>query len=520
MDSIYADQQLIALDDGAFRAEATRRIEALKAAATAEEAESLYRGQVLPCEAERLRRDATHQASRGEPPLALLFVTVGAQADSPALAVIASPAEFVVLVHSDKERCQAEQVVERLGLTANRGILCSIGDGTRISDLYRVCFDEWQRRGRPERVAFDLTGGLKTMSAAAAAAGFAIPGAAVHYIEAEQPRIHGKTFWINERRITLDNPFIVFGEIRRESARALLASRAYPAAAALYKELAGQTGQPADDFRARLAKGYAAFDALSFDDAASILGGLANDLDAREWDTLALRQDFVIAGRAHVRANAEGARILAAFVQSISDGKDPVREKDSLEADACRDFICMLIEVAARRRAADQHDVAALLGYRASEAVVQRRLALRGSVDPGSVDWQALATNANLSVEDLITRYNKGTAAHHRLDAGSLPVRVGRVQAFGLLAVAFPDDVAAENNIRKFAGIGEARNRSLLAHGLARLSTDTVGELIENTQSLFSRMLKIEAVAPADQEALRRRYRFLDVLGDWTDRTE
>lgn len=519
MGDIYDDQQLIALDDAAFNAEATRRIEALRRAVAVEEAESFYRGQVLPCEAERLKRDAKRRAHKGEARLELLFVTVGAQADSPALAVIASPAEFVVLVHSNKERRQAEQVVERLGLTANRGILCSIGDGTRISDLYRVCFDEWQRRGRPERVAFDLTGGLKTMSAAAAAAGFAIPGAAVHYIEAEQPRIHGKTFWINERRITLDNPFIVFGEIRRESARALLASRAYPAAAVLYEEITGQTGQPADAFRAQLTKGYTAFDALRFDDAASILDGLANDLDAREWDTLALRQDFVIAGRAHVRANAEGARILAAFVQSISDGKDPVREKDSLGADACRDFICMLIEAAARRRAADQHDVAALLGYRASEAVVQRRLALRGSVDPSIVDWQALARSANLSVEDLIKNYNSKTKRNYHLEVASLPSRMGRAQAFGLLAVAFPNDVAAENDIKKFAGLGEARNRSLLAHGLARLSTDTVGKLIENTQSLFTRMLEIEAVASADQEALRQRYRFLDVAGDWAERT-
>lgn len=519
MGDIYDDQQLIALDDAAFNAEATRRIEALRRAVAVEEAESFYRGQVLPCEAERLKRDAKRRAHKGEARLELLFVTVGAQADSPALAVIASPAEFVVLVHSNKERRQAEQVVERLGLTANRGTLCSIGDGTRISDLYRVCFDEWQRRGRPERVAFDLTGGLKTMSAAAAAAGFAIPGAAVHYIEAEQPRIHGKTFWINERRITLDNPFIVFGEIRRESARALLASRAYPAAAVFYEEIAGQTGQAADDCRAQLAKGYAAFDALRFEEAANILTGLADDLDARERDTPDLRTDALVAGRARIHANADGARILADFVKSIDAGQDPVREKASLEADACRDFICMLIESTARQRKAHQHDVAALLAYRASEAVVHRRLVLRGGVDPGSVDWQALATNANLSVDDLITRYNKGTAAHHRLDAGSLPVRVGRVQAFGLLAVAFPNDVAAENDILKFAGLGEARNRSLLAHGLARLSPDTVGRLIKDSESLFSRMLKIEAVAPADQEALWQRYRFLDVAGDWADRT-
>lgn len=444
----------------------------------------------------------------------LLFVTVGAQADSPALAIIASPARFVVLLHTEKEQSRAEAVVNRLELKASEAALQSIGDGTRILDLYRVCFEEWQKRGRPKRVAFDLTGGLKTMSAAAAAAGFAIPGGKVFYIEADQPRIHGSVFWVNERRICLDNPFVVFGEIRRESARALLASRAYPAAAALYDELAGQTGQLADAFRARLAKAYAAFDALDFRQAEKTLSRLADELDARERDTPELRDDAVVAGRDQVRANAEGARVLADFVKVIGDDRDPVRERDTLIKDACPDFIAMLLEQAARRRAADQHDVAALLAYRASEAIVQRRLALRGGIDPSAVDWQTLAKKAEVRVEDLVARYNGVTKKDYHFEVASLPSRLGRAQAFGLLAVAFASDVAEEKEIGKFAGLGEARNRSLLAHGLARLNRDTVGKLVDNTEQLFSRMLEIEQVAPADREVLRRRYRFLDVKGD------
>lgn len=269
---------LAGLDDAAFAAEAERRITRLKAAENADEAQRIYSQEVLPCEAERLRREAKRRKDAGEQPLDLLFVTVGAQPDSPALAIIASPAQFAVLLHTDRERSQAEQVVQRLGLSASCAKLRSIGDGTRILDLYQVCFGEWQDRGRPQRVAFDLTGGLKTMSAAAAAAGFAIPGSTVYYIDADQPRIHGKILWVNERRISLDNPFVVFGEIRRESARALLGSRSYGSAAAMYEQLHGQTRLPADDIRARLAKGYAAFDALKFEEAADLLDGLAPDL--------------------------------------------------------------------------------------------------------------------------------------------------------------------------------------------------------------------------------------------------
>lgn len=45
---MLTDSSLAKLDDAAFRAEADRRIEALKAAATAEEAKRLYQESVLP----------------------------------------------------------------------------------------------------------------------------------------------------------------------------------------------------------------------------------------------------------------------------------------------------------------------------------------------------------------------------------------------------------------------------------------------------------------------------------------
>lgn len=522
MGNDYADPQLAAFDEAEFNAEAARRIEALKAAPTLEDARNRYRALVLPCEAERLRREAQRRRDQGEEPFDLLFVTVGAQADSPALAIIATPARFVVLLHTNKEQGHAEEVVNRLGLLAKGASLRSIGDGTRILDLYRVCFDEWQTRGRPRRVAFDLTGGLKTMSAGAAAAGFAIPGGAVFYIEADQPRIHGTNFWINERRINLENPFVVFGEIRRESARALLASRAYPAAAVLYQELAGQTRQPGDDFRARLAKGYAAFDALRFEEAASILGGLAHDLDARERDTPALRHDVIIAGRAQVRANAEGAHLLRDLVSTVGDQQntDPLTERKVLVADGCREFIALLLAAAARQHAARQFDVAGLLAYRASEAVVTRRLALRGGIDPSNVDWHVLTSAAGCGVADFVKRYNDASKnKEYHLDANSLPSRLGRAPAFNALAAAFPDDVALAIDIKKFGGLGEARNRSLLAHGFSQLSERTANQLLESTECLFNRMLEIEAVAPADRDALRQRYRFLDVERDWVDRT-
>lgn len=67
--SICADLQLTALDDAAFKAEAARRIEPLTETTTAEEAKRLYCEQALPCDAERIRRNAERRRDEGEQPV-------------------------------------------------------------------------------------------------------------------------------------------------------------------------------------------------------------------------------------------------------------------------------------------------------------------------------------------------------------------------------------------------------------------------------------------------------------------
>jgi hypothetical protein len=242
-------EPFLSLDDAAFKHAADEAIERLGASASHEDAKRIYNDKVLPLERERVRREAV-----GRVPLDLLFVTVGAQEDSPILAAIASPAHFVVFLHTDEEKPHADATIHALQLDGTEGALKSIGDGKDPAVLYRAVFDEWKQRGRPNTVGVDITGGLKVMSAAASAAAFSLPGGHTYYIDADRLRPHGRESWVRERRIELPNPFQVFGEIRRATGRELLRKRQYAAAAAVYGELFDQE----DRSRAELAQGSAA----------------------------------------------------------------------------------------------------------------------------------------------------------------------------------------------------------------------------------------------------------------------
>lgn len=492
-----ACEPFLSLDDAAFKRVAGDAIERLGASISGDEAARIYRDEVLPLEMERIRREAV-----GRDPLDLLFVTVGAQTNSPILAAIASPAHFVVLLHTDKEKNPAVDTIHTLRLCPVEGKLTSIGDGKGPGELYRVVFDEWKQRGRPKNVGLDITGGLKIMSAAASAAAFSLPDGHTYYIDADRPSHHGREWWVRERRIELANPFQVFGEIRRATGRELLQKRQYAAAAAVYGELIDEE----DRSRTALAKGYDALDRLDFATAAVLLEELCKRLDIFSHDPRG-KLDGVVTLRAAIRANVEGAQRLDHLL-TISGKDDPGRNLNALRSSECLDFGEMLLARAECEHTAP--DVAALLAYRCLELIPQRRLALRGNTDPSSVDWDQLAKQCERSVEDLIAQYNNADNLQ-KLDPKNLPSEISSVVAFRLLAVAFPDDVAKVKDLSTVAGVGTSRNRSLLAHGLEKLSDKAGNNIRTKARQLFNALLEIEHVSHDDRAALKQRHTFVEV---------
>jgi CRISPR-associated protein (TIGR02710 family) len=481
----------------------------LHGAPTADEARAIYKAEVFPLEEERVRREADRRGRDGDPRLDLLFLTVGAQSDSPFLASVATPAEFLVLLHTDRSRTAATEVVDRLGISAAKGQLHEVGDGKNPNLLYATVFDTWNERRRPARVGVDLTGGLKTMSAGAAAAGFALPGGRVFYIEADQPRIHGVPFWINEHRIELGNPFRTFGEIRRDSARALLAAGRFGPAAAAFEDLYRHAGFESDRMPAQLAAGYDAIERLEFSRATSCLAEVVAGLDRRR-DQGGSDVSSLAEHARHIRGNLEGAQALAVFQARCQGGTETPLE--ALHAAEYLDFIAVLLASARRREAEGLHDIAALLGYRALEAIVQRRFALRSGMMSGTVDWALLPARCGRSTDEIVSDYNRATKqVEHRLDATAPRTEFPSAATYTLLAAAFPDDVARQSEIQKFAGLGRTRNKSLLAHGFRNLEPSGIKALLDYGEILFERLMDVERVADGTRRALRARHEFVQI---------
>ena len=492
-------QQFLPRANEEFEHAAAGAIARLEASASREEALGIYDDEVFPLEMERIRREAVQRAVE----LDLLFVTVGAQARPPTLAILASPARFVVLLHTEGEKQRAEETVQALGLDAADAALELVGDGKDPLELYRAIFDRWTRRGRNERVGVDITGGLKVMSAAGASACFAIPGGATYYIDADRLRVHGLDCLVRERRIELANPFAVFGEIRRATGRELLRTRRYAAAAVVYGELLEEE----DRWRKDLAEAYDALERLDLAAGKARLNELCVRLDKLALDPR-WKGDAVMRQRAAIRANAEGARRLAVLFELSGKGADdPLRNLAALRSNECLELGEMLLARAEHARP----DVGVLLAYRCLELVPQRRLAVRGKVDPSAVDWGALARELGISREEIIDRYNAAQKNGRPLDPAAPPREISSAICYRLLAVAFPDDVTVALHVDAFAATGATRNRSLFAHGLQQLGEKEAGKIRASARKLFDALLGLENVSTADRAALRQRHTFVEV---------
>ncbi|MBM3268572.1 MAG: TIGR02710 family CRISPR-associated protein [Candidatus Sericytochromatia bacterium] len=509
-------ERFAGLSDEAFEAARQEAIGALgpeqvKPRRSPSQGDVVYQEQVFPCELERVRRAAASRLQTGDDAvLDLLFVTVGAQPESPTLAIVATPARYVILLHTDEEWESANDVVGVLGLNATESRLLSLGDGKNPVRLYEIVFREWKERGRPDHVGVDLTGGLKTMSAAAAVAAFALPRARLFYIDARQPRMMGGPRWIDEERLEMENPFRVFGEIDRSAARELLRHGRYSAAAAAYHRIAARVRDKTPDLlRAKLAEGFDAIERLDFATGAALLEALDRDLAGLK---ATLPDDSVIGMRSAIGKNARGARSLALAASRVraQENPDPAKDRDVLISAEGLELVAMVVESARRRFVDGSYDIAALLAYRAIELIGQRRLAMLGETDPSAMDWHGIAEKAGMDLADLVDRYNaKLKDARYRLpaSAGDLPTEIGMAVCYTLLAVAFPADLTEGMDLKKLVGVGQARNRSLLAHGIQLLGQEAAKGILDMADKLLARLLTMEGLDEPSARALFERHR-------------
>ena len=233
--------------------------------ANSDRARAFYEDQVFPLACERMRAVA-----ESNPRAALAIVPVGTQPYSPILAVLANPADRVVLLHTTGSRDVARDVAAALredGVTAIFLRPCGDGtEGTRIVEAVEACH---HAAGAPpsRAVVVDITSGRKATAAVLGAVA-AVRGFRQVYIEARPSSAH-RTFMVDERYVPLVSVRAAIGADRRAEALVLLAEGAFEAAERAFRdaEQAGG-GAPLDRAGRAAAAALARWTQLDFAGAA------------------------------------------------------------------------------------------------------------------------------------------------------------------------------------------------------------------------------------------------------------
>lgn len=217
------------------------RVESAPDEATAIEA---YERDLFPCACERMRR-----VGRFLPVARLAFVPVGTQPYSPILAVLANPADEVVLLCTQHTRSYGERVAAAAAIADRRPNVrfADIGSGTDTLRIAEVVLGQVAALGFPPRnsVLVDVTSGRKATTAALGAVA-AVRGYRQAYIEG-QPIPTFPRLMARERHVILADVRTLASEPDRESAMTALREGEFRLAAVLLERLVARSGASLDD---------------------------------------------------------------------------------------------------------------------------------------------------------------------------------------------------------------------------------------------------------------------------------
>ncbi|MFH1465453.1 MAG: hypothetical protein ABIO70_13785 [Pseudomonadota bacterium] len=316
------------------------------------------------------------------------------------------------------------------------------------ADIYREVRDFLGACGLPPRRVFvDPTGGKKSMSAAAALAGFyaCAPlvyvdyGAYHHRIPlagSEYPRL-------------LVNPLTEYGDLERRDIFAAFDRGDFHEAEVLAARLADRLYQPREaQCLALLARGYGAWDRFEFSTARAALddaqGAIARHARAGGWA-------WAEALRPTLAANLEGLAPLAAGAEA----EHPASFRDGLP------ILAWYLAAAERQLGVGRTSLAVLLTYAVVERYVDLSLWTLFGLDDERPDYTLVAGRLDL------TRYHamgKRFFGHdYRAREVEGPLMFGN--GAQLLAALAPERLA-EADFGPLRGLSTARNRCEFEHGL------------------------------------------------------
>ncbi|GIV96494.1 MAG: CRISPR-associated protein [Herpetosiphonaceae bacterium] len=422
------------------------------------------------------------------------------QAETAALLIGALKPQRVVLIVTPQSAMNLGDIRRDLG-EVNPALERPIEEPEYINDAFdtgatyqalKNILDRWPKGGT---YAVDVTGGTKPMSVGLAKAAHVLR-LPILYISSENR--HGAKK--NQRFTVLPDPYHVFGDLERAEAHNLFRRHDYQGAARMFGDLEERVPESRDSHWRQLAQIYADWDVFALKQASEAMNKLVEEVE-RDGDTSPLRTHL-----ARLCRQKKVLNLLARITEKLNDRSTEDHQKKNLQLSTFKKkrpvaaILSSLYHNGLRREAQGRYDVAALLLYRCLELISQHRLAQWGiATDHPSYD------QACQRVPDLKERYKEEQKKLGR--EGKLPNRnIGLFTGYVLLK-ALDDDLVRGYEIADIEKRTQARNESILAHGLRLITDAEYRAFKEVVDEMLERFFAVTKLSRTDWEV---QYRFLE----------
>jgi hypothetical protein len=454
----------------------------------AEQATRFWIANMLPQSVERARGNSTGHLP---PKVDVLVSLVGFSPETTVFAYELLQPTWLVAVYSEEAVGSIDLIGEalrdRLPLSHFDHRRCSPVKPTDIYGIVKRAVEEHRHGGADPQVIIDITGGKKVMTASAALAASQLD-LPMCYIDSDYDPELRRPVPGSERILIVDNPTKLFGDEEMRTALELFNKGAYATARERFTELSDAVYEPAwARFMRDLSGIYQAWcdlDLLSFP-------GWVTGLRGRLADPALL-----VPAAIEMRLADQ-----LTFLERLAVRNDP------------SSFLLTFYLLGRHYADQQRHDFAAMFFYRTVENVFSERLRRQFRQFSCRHPDYRLLTDAP---DDLAATFG---AVSSKLHGGAVPAllphRIGFLDAAILLYALGDDllprmDVKGDRGLSHLKRVAEARNESVLAHGLRSVTPEQTGDLQKTAERALRAFWRLHH-APEDVDDRCASLRFLTI---------
>ena len=416
-----------------------------------------------------------------------MIMTVGTSPEPLILSILLCKPSEVIFLHTEETEDELDRIIEETGLRVRQWRKICVGE-TNLPEIYQACVDAWTAWGADKRILVDLTGGTKAMAAGLMAGAATLNMQAVSVANTHFVREYRKPYPGCEYLDFLQNPYEVFGTLKRREGLGLYQRHDFQGAAAIFEELARRVQLPdRDESRFYLSSAYESMDSLNLKAASEWLDKI---LEAPN----RYGPHFTVDQYSQIRGQRDALKSVAGYLENRrSDSTALLKDRDAVFF-----LILILYHNAARRNDQGKWDTACLFMYRIMEMMEQRRLALHG-INTAKPDYDALEGRDGKA---LLAAFNKVRQVQKYAAFSSLPSEVGLLSGYTMLEaiddsfsigrLAAANDERPEKYWSMFKKQIERRNLSILAHGYEYVAQKDYEEFKRLVDSLLGFLADVD----------------------------